>query len=122
MAGRRGRLRQVEAFSRSVLALFGRTLAVPDHTTLSRRAGAFAGRQLRVAQHDGPVHLVLDSTGLQLFGQGERDAQKHGRTRRHWRKLPIAVDAEGGGIAGHGLTRDNTNDPAARTRGIAPSG
>ncbi len=114
MAGHRGRLRQAEAFSRTVLALLGLALAVPDHTTLSRRAGAFAGRQLRVAQHDGSVHLVLDSTGLQLFGQGEWDAQKHGRTRRHWRKPPIAVDADGGGIAGHGLTRDNTDDAAAR--------
>ena len=109
-----GSLRQAEAFSRSVLALLGLELAAPDHTTLSQRAGAFAGRQLRVAQHDGSVHLILDSTGLQLFGQGEWDAQKHGRTRRNWRKLPIAVDADSGEIAGHVLTQDNTDDAAAQ--------
>ena len=63
-------LRQAEAFSRSVLALLGLNLAIPDHTTLSRRGRAFAGRQPRVARDDTPVHLVLDSTGLQLFGQG----------------------------------------------------
>ena len=57
-------LRQVEVFSFSVLRLLGLDLAVPDHTMLSRRGGSFAGRQPRAAAHAGPVHLVLDSTGL----------------------------------------------------------
>lgn len=105
-------LRQAEAFSRSVLRLLGFELAVPDHTTLSRRGRAFAGRQHRVARQDGPVHLVLDSTGLQLFGQGEWDAQKHGRTRRQWRKLHIAVDAGSGEIAAHILTQGHADDAA----------
>ena len=39
-----------------------------DHTTLSRRARTLAGRQPRASRHDGPMHLVLDSTGLQVFG------------------------------------------------------
>ena len=64
-------LRQAEAFSRGVLRLLGLALSVPDHGTLSRRGRAFAGRQPRVLAKDGPVHLVLDSTGLQLFSQGE---------------------------------------------------
>ena len=64
-------LRQAEGFARSVLALLGLDLAVPDHTTLSRRGQVFAGRQPRVRAGTGPVHLVLDSTGLELFGQGE---------------------------------------------------
>ena len=85
---------------------------MPDHTTLSRRDRAFAGRQPRVACHDGPVHLVLDSTGLQLFGQGEWDAQKHGRIRRQWRKLHLAVDAGTGEIAAHVLTEGHADDAA----------
>ncbi len=64
-------LRQAEGFARSVLLLLGVALPVPDHTTLSRRGRAFAGRQARVQPGGGPVHLVLDSTGLELFGQGE---------------------------------------------------
>ena len=75
-------LRQAEAFSRSVLRLLGLALTVPDHSTLSRRGRAFAGRQPRVRAGNGPIHLVLDSTGLELFGQGEWDAEKHGRARR----------------------------------------
>ena len=105
-------LRQAEAFSRSVLHLLGLELAVPDHTTLSQRGRAFAGRQPRIARHDGPVHLVLDSTGLQLFGQGEWDAQKHGRTRRQWRKLHLGVDVGTGEIAAHVLTEGHADDAA----------
>ena len=104
--------RQAEAFTRSVLRLLGLDLAVPDHTTLSRRGCSFAGRQPRAAAHAGPVHLVLDSTGLQLFGQGEWDAQKQGRARRQWRKLHLAVDANTGEIAAHVLTEGHADDAA----------
>ncbi len=103
-------LRQAEAFTRSVLHLLGQALGVPDHTTLSRRSHAFAGRQPRAASSGGPAHLVLDSTGLQLFGQGEWDAEKHGRMRRRWLKLHLAVDATTGEIAAHVLTEGTADD------------
>ena len=103
-------LRQAEAFARSVLRLLGLDLCVPDHSTLSRRGRAFAGRQPRAAWRDEPVHVVLDSTGLQVFGQGEWDAEKHGRTPRQWRKLHLAVDAETGEIVAHSLTDKDTGD------------
>ena len=105
-------LRQAEAFSRSVLRLLGSGLTVPDHSTLSRRGRAFAGRQPRVQASDGPVHLVLDSTGLELFGQGEWDAERHGRARRQWRKLHLAINAETGEIAAHLLTEGHADDAA----------
>ncbi len=82
-------LRQVEGFTRSVLRLLGSQIAAPDHSTLSRRGRGFAGRQPRAACHDRPVHAVLDSTDLQIFGQGEWDAEKHGRKPRRWRKLHL---------------------------------
>jgi hypothetical protein len=110
-------LRQAEAFSRSVLRLLGLALPVPDHTTLSRRGRAFARRQPRVLASADPMHLVLDSTGLQLFGQGEWDAEKHGRARRQWRKLHLAVDAGTGEIAAHVLT-DGHADDAAQLPGL----
>ena len=56
-------LRQAEGFAASVLRLLGRALCVPDHTTLSRRSRSFAGRQPKVIPN-GPLHLVIDSTGL----------------------------------------------------------
>ena len=105
-------LRQAEAFSCSVLRLLGLALSVPDHYTLSWRGRAFAGRQPRVLASAGPVHLVLDSTGLELFGQGEWDAEKHGRLRRAWRKLHLAVDAGTGVIAAHVLAEGHADDAA----------
>ncbi len=68
-------------------------LAAPDHTTLSRR-----NRDVRLPtrRHDGPVHLIADSTGLEILGDGEWHRRKHKtRTRRTWRKLHIGVDADG---------------------------
>ncbi|WP_169747472.1 IS5 family transposase [Belnapia moabensis] len=105
-------LRQAEGFATSVLRLFGQALRVPDHTTLSRRSRNFAGRQPRMVPN-GALHLVIDSTGLKLFGQGEWDEEKHGRTRRSWRKLHLAVDAGTGEIVACLLT-DNAADDAGQ--------
>ena len=105
-------LRQAAGLASSVLRLLGLDLPVPDHSTLSRRGRAFAGRQPRVCAGSGPLHLVLDSTGLDLFGQGEWDAAKHGRRKRQWRKLHLAVDAGTGEIAAHVLTEGTADDAA----------
>ena len=105
-------LRPAEGFAHSVLPLLGLGLGVPDHTTLSRRGRAFAGRQPRVRAGTGPMHLMLDSTGLELFGQGEWCAAKHGRLRRRWLKLHISVDASTGEIAAHVLTKEDGDDAA----------
>jgi len=56
------------------------------------------------------MHLVLDSTGLELFGQGEWCAAKHGRLRRRWLKLHLGVDASTGEIAAHVLTDGDGDD------------
>ena len=105
-------LRQAAGLAASVLRLLGLDLPVPDHTTLSRRGRAFAGRQPRARAGNGPLHLVLDSSGLDLFGQGEWDAAKHGRKKRKWRKLHLAVDAATGEIAAHVLTEGTADDAA----------
>jgi hypothetical protein len=55
-------LRQTEGLIGSILALFGLDLAVPDHSTLSRRAETLAVPQPKAGSE--PVHLLVDSTGL----------------------------------------------------------
>ncbi len=102
-------LRQAEGFVGSLLRLLGLDLAVPDHTTLSRRSGGLAGPRPHVVPH-GPLHLVIDSTGLKLFGRGEWQEEKHGRAPRSWRKLHIALDAETGEIVAHALTDKEADD------------
>src|ERR671910_1284861 len=71
-------LSQAEGFASSVLRLLGLDLPVPDHTPLSRRGRTCANRRPQVVPH-GPLHLLLDSTGLKLFGRGEWESEKHGR-------------------------------------------
>ena len=56
------------------------------------------------------MHLLIDSTGLKLFGKGEWDGEKHGRARRSWRKLHLAVDAETGEIVASVLTSNEAGD------------
>src|SRR4051812_44284853 len=79
--------RQTEGLLRSITSLLGVNLAVPDHTTFSRRS---AGLSLPTAltRNTGPVDVLIDSTGLKVYGAGEWQAEKHGgRDRRTWRKL-----------------------------------
>jgi hypothetical protein len=102
-------LRQAEGFVTSLLRLLGLDLPVPDHTTLSRRGRAFADRRPHIVPQ-GPLHLLIDSTGLKLFGKGEWDTEKHGRARRSWRKLHLAVDAETGEIVASVLTGKEAGD------------
>jgi hypothetical protein len=102
-------LRQAEGLIGSIIALLGLDLAVPDHTTLSRRAESLD--LVRPRRGSGPVHLLVDSTGLKLRGSGEWLLEKHGtKTRRSWRKLHIAVDADTGQIAAAALTTSDVDD------------
>jgi hypothetical protein len=74
-------LRQTEGLIGSIIALLGLDLAAPDHSTLSRRAEALEKPKRQSDTH--PIHLIVDSTGLQLCGPGEWLVEKHGsRTRR----------------------------------------
>lgn len=103
-------LRQTEGLFRSLLGLLGLDLPVPDHTTLSRRSAKLTPI-LRAGLPDGPVHLVLDSTGLKIYGAGEWLADKHGaRSPRSWRKLHLCVDATSSTIVGAVLTTTETGD------------
>jgi hypothetical protein len=102
-------LRQTEGLIDSILKLLGLDLAVPDHSTLSRRAETL--EMVRPIARTGPVHLLVDSTGLQLCGAGEWLVEKHGtQRRRSWRKLHIGVDAETGQILASELTTSDGED------------
>ena len=101
-------LRQAEAFAGSVLRLVGFDLRVPDHTTLSRRSSEFATRRPSVVAR--ARHLIVDSTGLKLFGQGEWNEERYGRSRRTWRKLHLAIDANTGEVVASALTENDADD------------
>src|SRR5215212_2605779 len=120
--------RQTEGLIGSVFGLLGLDLAVPDHSTLCRRAatlevprpkprGAGAGADDAAGGADGgaePLHLLVDSTGLKLYGAGEWLVEKHGaKRRRSWRKMHLGVDARTGRIVAATLT-DRDEDDASQ--------
>ncbi len=102
-------LRQAEGFLRSVLFLMGVDLETPDHTTLSRRSQHLNIRLAGIAV-DRPLHLIVDSTGLSIVGEGQWAAVKYGgRGRRGWKKLHLGVDRSGS-IVAEVLTDGNADD------------
>jgi hypothetical protein len=102
-------LRQTEGLIGSILALLGLDLPVPDHSTLSRRAETLEVPRPRSGSE--PVHLLVDGTGLRLCGPGEWLIEKHGsRTRRSWKKLHLATDADTGRIVASVLTGHDGDD------------
>ncbi len=104
-------LRQTEGLIGSVIRLLGLDLAVPDHSTLSRRAETVEVPRPRSSASGEPVHLLVDSTGLKLCGAGEWLHEKHGtKVRRSWRKLHLGMDADTGKIVASLLTTKDVDD------------
>lgn len=106
-------LRQTQGFIQSLLDLMGLALAVPDYSTLSRRQGPLAVA-LPKKQPDrpaSPMHLVVDSTGLKVYGEGEWKVRQHGwRKRRTWRKLHVGVNEATGEVVAQTLTSHRMDD------------
>lgn len=103
-------LRQTEGALRSIADLLGVEIRIPDHTTFRRRGGGLKVLPQRI-ERDEPLHLLIDSTGVKIYGEGEWLDQKHGiRSRRRWRKLHLAVDADTQEIVAVELTPDDVGD------------
>ncbi len=89
----------------------GLDLSAPDHTTLSRRGQHLDVRLRRIPTGEA-THLIVDSTGLSIVGEGEWAAAKHGgKGKRGWRKLHLGVD--GLGVIVAQVLTDGSADDAA---------
>ncbi len=88
-------------------------LPVPDFSTLSRRACGLQLAGPAAKSRTEPRHLVLDSTGVKIYGEGEwlRNKHKTKPTRRSWRKLHLGMDLNTGEIVCSDLTFENVGDP-----------
>jgi hypothetical protein len=104
--------RQTEGFMRSLFVMLKIALPVPDHSTLSRR-----GKKLKVRlpkTTNSRLNIVMDSTGLKIYGEGEWKVRQHGVSkRRTWRKLHLGVNPEDGEIQAVVLTENSVSDDAA---------
>ncbi|NGM47970.1 IS5-like element ISPko3 family transposase, partial [Rhodobacter sp. SGA-6-6] len=85
-------LRQTTGFVESLLQLIGLDWAVPDFSTLSRRQKTLKVN-IPYRGSQGPLHLLIDSTGIKVEGEGEWNARKHGGPKRRiWRKVHLGID------------------------------
>ena len=103
-------LRQAEGFANSILDLMGLSLEAPDYTTLSRRQACLEVVLPVQASHRA-VHVVVDSSGLKVYGEGEWKVRQYGFSkRRTWRKLHLGVDESTGEFLGVTLTTNSVDD------------
>ena len=104
------RYRTLEGFARSLMDSMKLELRIPDHTTLSRRARQIKIEIPKKSRHE-PIHLVVDSTGLKIYGEGEWKVRKHGKSqRRRWIKVHLGVDANKKDVLAVEVTEDNCHD------------
>lgn len=102
--------RQCQGFLSSIFELMEIELAVPDHSTLSRRLSQLAVK-LPVLPKSGARHVVVDSTGVKVYGEGEWKTRQHGISkRRTWRKLHLGVDEATGEILAAVVSTNDITD------------
>lgn len=107
--------RQATGFAESVLQLAGLALKMPSYTQVCRRQSDLpVDLKVRKALQDGrKVHVVIDSTGVKIYGEGEWKVRKHGYSkRRTWRKIHVALDEASGEMLAVELTDNQTDDAA----------
>ena len=103
--------RSVEGFVRSLFQMMKIDLPVPDHTTLSKRSKTLNVKLPK--QSAGSLNVVMDSTGLKVYGEGEWKVRKHGYSKhRTWRKLHLGGNPDNGEILAIVLTGNNISDDA----------
>ena len=103
-------LRATEGLMSSVVGLLRLSLSVPCYTTLSRRRRSLPVCLPRL-RRDEPLHLVVDSTGVKIHGEGEWKVRGYGWSkRRTWRKLHLGVDEQTGELAAAVVTTNDYGD------------
>lgn len=104
------KLRQTEGFVESLMYLMGIERSVPDFSTLSRRAGKLE-IDLKAKKQNGNINIIVDSTGLKVYGEGEWKVRKYGWSKhRTWRKLHIGINGDTQEIVAEKLTENSISD------------
>ena len=105
--------RQTEGFGKSLIDLMGVNVPIPDSTTLCLRS-ADLSVALSPSQVQKAKHIVVDSTGLKVYGEGEWKVRQHGSSkRRTWRKLHLSVNETTHSIEAVVLTEASVDDAEA---------
>ncbi len=104
-------LRSAQGFAESLFNLMGVTLPVPCYTTLCRRLSKLSVKLQAKLSESGAKHIVIDSTGLKVYGEGEWKVRQHGYSkRRTWMKLHLAIDSGNNQIVSAALSTNDFKD------------
>ncbi len=105
--------RQTEGLGQSIMDMLGVEVSVPDYTTMCKRSADLTV-DLPASCSNEAKHIVVDSTGLKLYGEGEWKVRQHGYSkRRTWRKLHLSVDEATHEIQAVDLTEASVDDAEA---------
>ncbi|WP_253382019.1 IS5 family transposase [unidentified bacterial endosymbiont] len=106
-------LRALQGFVDSIFKQMALPLRCPDYSLISKRAKS-ANINIKTPTRGEISHLVIDSTGLKVFGEGEWKVRQHGSDRRRvWRKLHLAADSVTHEIICADLSLSGTTDAQA---------
>ena len=106
-------LRATQGLLESLLGFMGLNLDCPDYSTICRRQKDLSFHLTDKNQgHDTSCEcVVVDSTGLKVFGEGEWKVRQYGYTkRRTWRKLHLAVDSNSHSIEAAAVSTNDFKD------------
>lgn len=102
--------RKLQGFAQSLVELLDLAVEIPSYTQICRRQKAL-GVGLSHCATGEALHVVVDSTGLKIYGEGEWKVRQHGYSkRRTWRKLHLGVDEATGEIVSMELTTNDVTD------------
>lgn len=103
--------RQTEGFGRVLVRVMNVDVEISDYSSLQKRSSKLDVDLCLSASCNGARDIVLDSTGLKVYGEGEWKARKHGASkRRTWRKLHVGIDPSTGEIVVEELTGNDVHD------------
>lgn len=112
-------LRGTQGFVSGLISMLALTLKTPDYSLLCKRGGKQKVDLLRIPPR-GKVDIVVDSSGLKVYGEGEWQVRTHGKgKRRVWKKIHISADPSSGEIVAISLT-DSKVDDASQLSDLLP--
>jgi hypothetical protein len=109
--------RALQGLIMSLMRILGLALVCPNYTIFCRRAKGLKIPIRRFLKPGERLHIIFDSTGLKVFGEGEWKVRKHGYSkRRTWRKMHVGMCAETGQVVVHAISSNDVSDDAAMIR------
>ncbi len=106
-------LRQTEGFVTSLIDMANLKIQCPDYTTISKRTSGLKSfyEKLKKIDRDKPITILVDSTGVKTYGEGEWKQEKHGEGKpTKWLKFHLGVNEENLEIEASILSDCHTSD------------